>query len=98
MKTYTLHHHDHSITFHAFEDGTVEILACELLIDDFQFDGILSDATVHTAIAENEKHWVAIEPNYPYNPSASIMEVLRNEYVYSPEKVAAAKAIYSQLI
>jgi len=98
MKTYNLTHQDHRITFHAFGDGTFEILACELLIDVFQFDGILSADETYKAIECNTTKWVEIEPSYPYNASASIMEVLRNYAVYSPEKVATAKNILSQII
>ena len=98
MKTYNLTHQDHRITFHAFGDGTFEILACELLIDVFQFDGILSADETYKAIECNTTKWVEIEPSYPYNPSASIMEVLKNGEIYSPEKVAAARKNLSQLI
>ena len=98
MKTYNLTHQDHRITFHAFGDETFEILACELLIDGFQFDGILSDAAIHQAIQALKSEWMEVTPKYPYNPSASAMEVLKNHAVYSPEKVATAKKILSQLI
>ena len=95
MATFSLDYLDHVITFAVYPDG-IEILANELLIDGFQFDGTLSDAAAHQAIAENEKDWVEVRFNPPYNPSASALEVLRNHTVYSPEKVAAAKKIMAR--
>ncbi len=95
MQVFSLNHQDHIITFAVYPDG-VEILANELLIDGFQFDGTLSDAAAHQAIAENKKDWVEVRFSPPYNPSASAMEVLRNSEVYSHEKVAAAKKIMAR--
>ena len=95
MQTYSLNHQDHVITFAVYPDG-VEILANELLIDGFQFDGTISDAAAHQAIKSNEKDWVEVRFSPPYNPSASAMEVLRNHTIYSPEKVAAARKIMAE--
>jgi len=89
---YQIHYQDHIIIFAVFGSGC-EIFSCELLIDGFQFDGILSDAAIHQAIQALKSEWMEVTPKYPYNPSASAMEVLKNHAVYSPEKVATAKKI-----